>query len=227
MYNIDLIFKELTRIKIMLEIELEKEKLVLLGEKAIYWSKHELLLIADLHLGKVNHFRRSGIPVPSQSNDQNIARLINLLQSHSIKRVLFMGDLFHSHYNPSWENFGTFIRSFPEIVFDLVIGNHDIMSEHQYEKYGINIFKNPLGIGPFVISHEPLADFNGYNLAGHIHPGVLLRGKGKQGIRLPCFYFSMNQGLLPAFGEFTGLHKLSVKKEDRVFPIVEGKVISV
>ncbi|MTI41394.1 ligase-associated DNA damage response endonuclease PdeM [Fulvivirga lutimaris] len=211
----------------MLEIELKKEKLTLLGEKGIIWEKHQLLLIADLHLGKANHFRRSGIAVPSKSNDQNIERLISLLQEERIERVLFMGDLFHSHYNPSWEDFGTFINSFPEITFDLVIGNHDIMSEHQYTKYGINIYKDPLTIGPFIISHEPMETFDGYNLAGHIHPGVVLRGKARQGIRLPCFHFGDKQGLLPAFGEFTGLHKLSIKKSDKVFPIVEGKVLAV
>uniref|UniRef100_UPI00404948A7 ligase-associated DNA damage response endonuclease PdeM n=1 Tax=Fulvivirga sp. TaxID=1931237 RepID=UPI00404948A7 len=207
-------------------VNIAGEDLQLLGEKAIFWQKYQLLLIADLHLGKANHFRRSGIAVPSQSNDQNIERLIVLLQQMSIKRVMFMGDLFHSHYNPSWEDFGTFLNSFSEIAFDLVIGNHDIMSEHQYTKYGINIYKDPIALDPFVISHEPLAAFEGYNLAGHIHPGVMLRGKARQGIRLPCFYFGKSQGLLPAFGEFTGLHKLSIKKEDKVFPIVEGKVLS-
>ncbi|MEQ8245986.1 ligase-associated DNA damage response endonuclease PdeM [Fulvivirga sp.] len=207
-------------------VNIAGEDLQLLGEKAIFWQKHQLLLIADLHLGKANHFRRSGIAVPSQSNDQNIERLIVLLQQMSIKRVMFMGDLFHSHYNPSWEDFGTFLNSFSEIAFDLVIGNHDIMSEHQYTKYSINIYKDPIALDPFVISHEPLAAFEGYNLAGHIHPGVMLRGKARQGIRLPCFYFGKSQGLLPAFGEFTGSHKLSIKKEDKVFPIVEGKVLS-
>ncbi len=210
-----------------MEVNIEGEELTLLGEKAIYWPKHQMLLIADLHLGKVNHFRRSGIAVPSQSNNQNIERLISLLQHYDIKRVMFMGDLFHSHYNPSWEDFGTFINSFPEIKFDLVIGNHDIMSDRQFTKYGIIIYKKPILIEPFIISHEPLEDFEGYNLAGHIHPGVVLRGRAKQGIRLPCFYFGKKQGLLPAFGEFTGLHKLSLKKEDRVYPIVEGKVIGV
>ena len=210
-----------------MNVNIEGEELQLLGEKAIYWHKHQMLLIADLHLGKANHFRRSGIAVPSKSNDQNIERLIVLLQNENIKRVMFMGDLFHSHYNPSWEDFGTFIRSFPEITFDLVVGNHDIMSEHQYSKYGINIFKDPVMIGPFLISHEPLDSFDGYNLAGHIHPGVILRGRARQGIRLPCFYFGDKQGLLPAFGEFTGLHKLSIKKSDKVYPIVEGKVMAV
>jgi DNA ligase-associated metallophosphoesterase len=208
-------------------VNIEGEVLQLLGEKAIYWEKHKMLLIADLHLGKVNHFRRSGIAVPAQSNNQNIERLISLLQQLDIHRVLFMGDLFHSHYNPSWEDFGTFIMSFPEITFDLVVGNHDIMSAHQYTKYDINIYKDPIVIEPFIISHEPLENFDRYNLAGHIHPGVVMRGKAKQGIRLPCFYFGKTQGLLPAFGEFTGLYKLSIKKEDKVFPIVEGNVLAV
>ena len=33
-----------------------------------------------------------------------------------------------------------------------------------------------------------------YKICGHVHPAVRLRGKGKQGITLPCFYFGLNFG---------------------------------
>lgn len=211
----------------MQEYILKDVKLILLPDKAIYLPDDKTLLLADLHLGKVNHFRRSGIPVPTQTNDKNLDRLIALLQGHQPERVIFLGDLFHSHYNPEWEIFGQVLKSFPEIKFELVIGNHDIMSEYQYLKHQIEIIKDPLPIGPFTLSHEPLESFEGYNLAGHVHPAVRLRGKARQGMRLPCFYFGKEQGLLPAFGEFTGTHSLKPKKEDTIFVILEDKVLAV
>jgi uncharacterized protein len=64
-----------------------------------------------------------------------------------------------------------------------------------------------------------------YNLAGHIHPGVSLRGKGRQSLTLPCFYFGRHQALLPAFGVFTGLARIKPVKEDKVFVIVEDKIM--
>lgn len=211
----------------MQEFILKDVKLILLPDKAIYLPDYRTLLLADLHLGKVNHFRRSGIPVPTQTNDKNIDRLIALLQEQELERVIFLGDLFHSHYNAEWEVFGQVLKSFPTIKFELVIGNHDIMSEYQYLKHEIEIIKDPLPLGPFILSHEPLEVFEGYNLAGHIHPAVKLRGKARQAMRLPCFFFGEQQGLLPAFGEFTGAHTLKPKKSDQIFVILDNQVLSV
>lgn len=212
----------------MLEHTIDGTLIQLLPDKAIYLAKEKMLFIADLHLGKVNHFRRSGISVPNKANDKNLDRLIKLIQNLDLERVIFLGDLFHSHYNSEWEVFGQVLQSFPAISFELVIGNHDIMSTHQYEKYKIAIHDKPLKESIFVLSHEPLEEpFEGYNLAGHIHPSVRLTGKGKQRLKFPCFYFGHNQGLLPAFGEFTGTHAITPKKGDNVFVIVEGIIIEV
>jgi metallophosphoesterase superfamily enzyme len=66
-----------------------------------------------------------------------------------------------------------------------------------------------------------------YNFAGHIHPGVSLRGKGRQALTLPCFYFGTNQAYLPAFGKFTGLARITPCKDDRVYVVAEDKVMPV
>lgn len=205
------------------------QNLELLSYKAIYWPKHNLLLLADLHLGKTNHFRRSGIAVPNNPNEDNLERFIKLLQSYKPARVLFMGDLFHSHYNQEWEVFGQTLKNFPEISFELIMGNHDILSEYQYLKHALLIHEQPIVIDEFILSHEPLDEIPPglYNLAGHIHPGVSLRGRGRQGITLPCFWFGEQQALLPAFGAFTGLAKQMPKEGDQVFVVVEDQVVKV
>lgn len=209
------------------EIFVREKKLILFSEKAVLWESLRLLLISDMHLGKINHFRRSGIPVPHQPNDENIERLIKLLQNLNPERVIFMGDLFHSHYNPEWEVFGQVLRYFPAVSFELVQGNHDIMSDYQYVKHQLVVHNEPIHIDNVILSHEPLeaVPAGKYNIAGHVHPGVKLRGKGRQGLRLPCFYFGTQQALLPAFGEFTGMHMIKPQVDDQVFVIVEGKVI--
>ena len=55
-----------------MQIEVHGESFVLYPQKAVFWPKHKILMIADLHLGKINHFRRSGIAVPTKANDKNI-----------------------------------------------------------------------------------------------------------------------------------------------------------
>lgn len=209
--------------------EIRGHRFRLYAEKAMLWETENLLLISDMHLGKVNHFRRSGIAVPNEANSENMERLISLLQEVKPDRVLFMGDLFHSHYNAEWEVYGQVLKYFPAISFELILGNHDIMSEYQYLKHELTIHREPLIIGPFIFSHEPMeAQKNGhYNIAGHIHPAVHLRGKGRQALRLPCFYFGKSQALLPAFGAFTGLYKISPKPEDNIYVIVEDKILAV
>lgn len=60
--------------------------------------------------------------------------------------------------------------------------------------------------------------------SGHIHPGVQLKGKGRQKLRLPCFYQGMKQLILPAFGEFTGLYVLPAKDAVTIYPIADKKI---
>jgi DNA ligase-associated metallophosphoesterase len=211
-----------------MDIEILKEVVALYPQKAMYWKKHEILFLADLHLGKIGHFRKSGIPVPPGANDRNIEVLIELINATSPKRVIFLGDLFHSHYNPEWEVFGELVKHFGHISFELVVGNNDIMSDHQYARKGI-VLHDELIIGPFLFTHHPLESIpeNFYNISGHLHPGVNLRGKGRQSITLPCFYFGTRQGYLPAFGSFTGLARIAPKKEDKVFVVADNKIIFV
>jgi DNA ligase-associated metallophosphoesterase len=211
-----------------MEVEVFGEMLELLPQKAVFWPKEKILLVADLHLGKVNHFRKSGFPVPTKANDRNIELLVDLLWRTKPDRIVFLGDLFHSHYNPEWEVFGELVKNFATVSFELVQGNHDIMSELQYQRKGISVVDR-LSISSFLFTHHPLDEIetNTYNLAGHIHPGVRLTGKAKQQMTLPCFYFGKNQGLLPAFGMFTGLACVEPKKEDKIFVIAEDKIITV
>ncbi len=211
-----------------MKIDLCEEDLELMPQKAIYWKRENMLLIADLHLGKINHFRKSGIPVPSKANERNLELLVELIDSTNPARVIFLGDLFHSHYNAEWEVFGELVKHFNSISFELVLGNHDILSEVQYERKGIALH-NELRLRPFIFTHQPLEkeEENFYNLAGHIHPGATLHGKAKQSITLPCFYFGKQQGILPAFGMFTGMARISPMKEDAIYIIVDDTIVKV
>lgn len=211
-----------------MEVEIHSEQVELFPQKAMFWKKHHILLLADLHLGKINHFRKSGIPVPVQANDRNLELLMDIINITKPERVICLGDLFHSHYNAEWEVFGEFIRYFPTISFELVVGNHDIMSDLQYQRKGI-VLHDKLTIEPFLFTHHPLEKNteNIYNISGHIHPGVHLKGKGRQSLTLPCFYFSEKQGYLPAFGLFTGLAIITPRKNDKAYVVADNKILSV
>ena len=201
----------------------------MLPEKALSFPSEKVLLIADLHFGKINHFRKSGIPVPLKANDRNSELLIDLLNRTKPERVIFLGDLFHSHYNEEWEVLGQVLRHFSTCQFELVKGNHDIMSKLQYQRHNMQVHEGGLKIGPFELTHEPLEnpDDDHYNIAGHIHPGVHLSGRGRQTLTLPCFYFGNHQAIMPAFGSFTGLAKIRPQRNAQLFVIADGKILKI
>jgi DNA ligase-associated metallophosphoesterase len=210
-------------------LNLRGEQLTLHPYRAIYWQKHKALLLADLHLGKGAHFRKEGIPMPVQAGQVDFDKLIALLLDFQPERTLFLGDLFHSVYNPTWEEFGQLVNQFGDIHFELIAGNHDILSPHQYEKFQVEVHAEPYPMGPFLLSHHPMESVpeDRYNLAGHIHPGIRLSGLGRQRLRLPCFWFGKEQGLLPAFGSLTGTAPIEALAEDQVFVVTDEAVIEV
>ena len=208
--------------------EIAGERFHLHPFKALYWEAEHCLLIADLHLGKTAHFRKSGIPVPQGVADANWDRLISLLLDFGPQRVIFLGDLFHSNYNEACDELGVLIRQFHTISFELVIGNHDILDESYYRIHQLKLHQPPFTIGSFILTHYPMeiVPSGMYNLAGHVHPSVRLFGKARQTLRLPCFYFSEDHAILPAFGGFTGTATIKPEKSDRIFVILKEEVIA-
>ena len=184
------------------------------------------LIIADLHLGKTMHFRKAGLSIPPSARFTDQSTLLNLINAEQPKRLIILGDLFHSVLNSEMDEFGMITSQFPEIDFLLVIGNHDILSDSNYRSLDLQAFET-LTIGPFLLSHEPLEELaeSEINVHGHIHPGVLLRGKGRQSLMVPCFHLQGQYLCMPAFGALTGLMKVKTKKKDSVFGVLENEVV--
>ncbi len=204
----------------MIKFELEGELLKLLPEKAIYWERLAYLIISDLHLGKAGHFRRNGIPISRNVHFEDLRILENLLRAHKPTTVVLLGDLFHSFKNNEWDDFLKFIDVYDFVKFILVKGNHDILGEYPKRLQVVDF----LEVSPFMFTHEREASPL-YNLSGHVHPGYRVRGLGRGGVTLPCFLFSSDYGVLPAFGQFTGIHKIRKKERDRIFGIVDNSVM--
>jgi metallophosphoesterase superfamily enzyme len=58
-----------------------------------------------------------------------------------------------------------------------------------------------------------------------LHPGIVLHGMGKQSLRFPCFYFTHDHCILPAFSRFTGTAPVDAKKGTSVYAIVDQSLI--
>lgn len=203
--------------------------LELLAKKVLWIKELEILLIADLHFGKAAHFRKSGIPIPEPVHDADFKTLKTLHQEIQPRHTYFLGDLFHSVWNEQWEVLNSFLETFPQTQFHLVKGNHDILHPSVYRQSVLKIHQEPLVIESFALSHEPFekALDGKLNICGHLHPGVLLRGKARQSVRIPCFYRTGSTLILPSFGNFTGLALVEPKDGDQIWGISGEKVIRI
>ena len=207
------------------------EQLYLLSERAIYWPGASTLIVADLHWGKASTFRAVGIPIPIGTTSDDLARLDSALQRTQARRMVVLGDLFHakagrvaSHTLAELRRWRSLAGPF-EIL--LVRGNHDRHSGDPPGDLHINCVNAPAFVPPFVLRHEPAASAEGYTLAGHLHPGIVLAGPALQRERLPCFWLTPRGAVLPAFGSFTGFASVVPRPEDRIFVVAEQDVIAV
>jgi len=211
--------------------ELFEQDLLLLPQKAIFWQQQKALIAADVHLGKVGHFRKAGIAVPRDMEQSELSVLSDLIYEHKPEKLIFLGDFFHSEINSDWDWMVLWRSQFPKLEIVLVKGNHDIIDEDHYKRLNIAIVDELL-IGPFLMLHHPLTGHDlqnagGYVFCGHIHPGIGLAGRARQHITLPCFAFGDKQAILPSFGTFTGRIAIRSNKTDRIFAIANDKVLAI
>jgi uncharacterized protein len=211
----------------MIEITILHQNFTLLSDRAVFWKNTDTLILADVHLGKSGHFRKSGIAAPQQVNETNLSRMGWLIKSFAADRLLILGDLFHSKANKEWFRFEEWRESYSSLDCHLISGNHDILHSSFYESAHLKTHSAFEESGFRFLHHPPKNPAgDSFIFCGHIHPGVKLTGRGRQNIQLPCFYQKSNQMILPAFGEFTGLHLLDQKKAEKVYAIAGDSVIT-
>ena len=241
--------------KKIMPIHFQEEELLLSAQRVLYYPAEKILVISDVHLGKAGHFRRYGIPIPTEVNQDNLSRLSQVIVQFDPERVIFLGDLFHSETNSEWDDFKRWRLQYSTLEMVLILGNHELYSKQKYEDLGLQVhpfldskhirflhdkddtFAGLTGSqsssGSLICEQEKMAqDTAQLNtvsikgwISGHLHPGIKIQGKGRQRIILPCFVQQENQLVIPAFGTFTGLH-LITNKDAHIIAIAENELIT-
>jgi len=202
-------------------------EIFLLPQKVAYIPEHAMVVVSDWHIGKLGHFRKEGLFVPPMQLEEEFGRLAMLIRDLQVNHVVFLGDLFHSVWNYEWDQFQIFLLRFPNIIFTLTLGIHDVLPEAILQKSIIQVKDYILLSEGVVLSHEPIKhlDASLYNLVGHIHPGCEVALRGRQYYKLPCFYLDGRVLTLPAFGRWTGLYMIRKQQENRIFAVVGDAVV--
>ena len=153
---------------------LEDADIVLLPGRAALLPATQTLVCADVHLGKAATFRRAGLPVPEGSAQQDLKRLIGLIERYEARRLIIAGDLFHARAGCTPRVLREFTdfreqirrRTDPEVI--LILGNHERSLGRQFSprELGIDRCVEELIEPPFRFVHEPASTL-GRSDSGH------------------------------------------------------------
>ena len=210
----------------MLELTLAGEVVTLLPEKALYWPRMKVLVIADIHFGKAASFRALGVPVPRGTTSENLAALDVLCAAHDVAQIVFLGDFLHAkaaHASATVAAMLAWRRRNPHLELTLVRGNHDLRAGDPAAELGIEMVDEPFNLGPFSFCHHPDIWGPGYVVAGHVHPVFVLASR-LDSLRLPCFLAGPTRMVLPSFGAFTGGYPITPAPGERVY-VSSGEAI--
>ncbi len=208
--------------------KLHSQTLWLSSLRSLFWEEEKALIVSDLHFGKTGHFRKAGIPVPQSVYKEDLQRLVSLLNHFNPKKLIVVGDFFHSDANTELDWFKRWRESFSELQIILVRGNHDILKASWYADAAIEVVSPTLQMNSFLFSHDQCeTPGDVYTFCGHIHPGILVHGLGKQSLRFPCFYFGRNSCILPAFSKFTGAVAMDKSSAQAVYAVVENELVKI
>jgi DNA ligase-associated metallophosphoesterase len=209
--------------------------IVLLPGRAAFLPATHTLLVTDLHLGKAATFRSAGIPVPEGSSQGDLARLERLVHETSARRLIILGDLFHAKSGCTERVFAEFAATRARIAGTeviLVAGNHDRVIGKIPPSLGIDSCMRTHDEPPFHFVHEPATDLpepgrTCFTIAGHLHPTVSIRSPGGDRISERCFVAEGALLVLPAFGSFTGGHRVTTSEGMRIWIARDDGVVDV
>jgi uncharacterized protein len=197
-------------------------QLVLSHLKVAYAPAQRVLLVADVHLGKAATFRTLGVPVPAGTTQGNLDRLSRAIAHFKPSAVCFLGDLLHAKAAHNPELLGKLHEwraEHAQVHMTLVRGNHDSKAGDPPGSLNVAVVEEPFMLGAFALCHHPRPVPGAFAVAGHEHPAVVLKGKAKARVRLPCFHLKQAQLILPSFGEFTGGFTIEPQSGEAVFPV--------
>lgn len=214
-------------------LEVAGERLQLLPDRAVAWPARRTLVVADIHFGKDDVFRRAGLAIPEGAAAEDLARLSRLLAATRGERLVVLGDFVHGAVEAGDafpQRFAQWRAAHRELAIDVVAGNHD----RHVRRGGATPFDvawhgGALRDGPFSFVHEPddgpsrdatpvrtppspaagedeasAPAAAGFVLAGHLHPVIRLPVRGGTPLRVPVFWQRPGALVLPAFGRLTG-----------------------
>ncbi len=206
------------------ELRIDGEALIASAQRYLLWPREQAVLIADLHLGKGEAFRRAGISVPRGGTAQDLARLSGVLTRTAARELMILGDfLHHSGSGGDWrDDWRLWREQHADVRVRVIAGNHDRQLEAVAPDMDIDLIGAELLRAPFRLRHDPV-ERDAHVIAGHLHPRVGVPGlPGKW----HAFWLRPKFTVLPAYSDFTGGYYPSPRQGGEFLACADGHLLA-
>jgi DNA ligase-associated metallophosphoesterase len=205
------------------------ERLWLHPQRAVIWPRGGAVIVADTHFGKSSAFARHGFAVPAGADDSDRARLSQLLDACSARRLIVLGDFLHEPLSEESEearDLEIWCKSLSGVHLQVIAGNHDRGVSRGW-RGPIEWIEGELHEPPFRLMHDCSAAprGSGFSLSGHVHPVAALEAFRKRRARVPAFWLREHGLVLPSFGAFTGGYLVKPARGERLFAVSPDRVV--
>lgn len=206
-------------------------RLGLLSSGAAFSPDHQILFVADVHLGKAASYRRLGQPVPQGTTSQTLAQLSSDIEQHQIEHLIVLGDFLHGPLvHQSLSTLDAILKwreHHAPLKITLIRGNHDDRAGDPPVQLAVDVVDEPFEFEGIECWHDDDAGAqpSAYVMSGHIHPVTIVKGGARERLRLACFVVGQKRLVLPAYGAFTGGHLYTPRSDESLYVIAGPSVI--
>lgn len=169
---------------------------------ALFWPRHRLLAIADLHLEKGAAFAARGQPLPPYDTPDTLAAIERLMAIYEPATVIALGDSFHradSHLGLSTSARQRLLHLTGQCRWAWIAGNHDPAPPRALGGEG----HTEITIDGLTFRHQPASGASPGEIAGHLHPVAKISVRGRS-FRRRCFAVGVDRMVMPAMGAYAG-----------------------
>lgn len=211
------------------EVNLDGIEAELLPERALFLKRARALVVADLHIGKSESYRRFGVPSADGIDEETLERLGRAAMRAGAKVIVVVGDLTHHADGIGEAEMERFERFRERIMLPirLVEGNHDRGARTLPAEWMVDRVGARFALDGVRFEHEPPeAAGASWTISGHLHP-MLSVARGARSVEAPAFVVDRERKsvVLPAFSKFTRGVRFEPRAKSELYAIAEGAVV--
>jgi len=183
-------------------VDVNGERLLLDCAGAAFWPAERTLVFSDIHFEKGSSLARWGAFLPPYDTRTTLKRMAALIARYEPARVIALGDSFHDRDAADRldaEERAALASFVARTEWIWIEGNHD---PHPPAWLG-GIVTGEIAIGGLIFRHEPSAQLQPGEIAGHLHPCATVSLRGRS-LRRRCFAADETRLVMPAFGAYAG-----------------------